>query len=1609
MKNLKLLTRKRLRLLALLLCLTASIPHLWADNTYVVAGEPAAVFGTTWNTTLSSNQMTNYATNSYMLIKPNCSLTGANIYYKVVGNGSNWYGNSSGQDFQISTGSGTYDVIFGFYSDNTTYQVYQILQRVNIAGCTELMGVYWDTSQNRMTAGTTSYTLTLTDVSLSTGTTYTYKAVVDGNTWYGQGGTTSGGNYELTVTETGVYDVTFEYNPITHKTTTRTTLKSTPADTYVVAGPAAMFGDNWNGTSTANTMTEGNDGKYRLTLYNLTLTASTSYEYKVVKNGTEWIPNTVDNASFSVALNGAYDVTFIYDPSTGVYNVECTLQTATGGETYTVAGSNTVILGSSWDPTDSNNDMSLVSGVYQLTFNDVVLSDNNPSCEFRIAVNQSWVTAYPSGNANVSGFDGSGTYDIVFTYNPTTHDVTGVATKHAVIVNYYVLGDEALGLSWTPTPTTTMTYDDNTGLYTYTYYVNNSGTHRFIFANGQATGYSSEQIQEAWDYFNSHYRIGPINGDQSVALNASMTQTQMANDNHSAYQVTLGVGTYTIYYDPNNMTFRVEGAEPIYITGDLGLGLGWNYAPTTAMAYDDNTGLYSYTYKVPKQGTYNFVFANGQATGYSSEQEAQAWDYFNSNYRIGPNVAAEEYVVGTDNWKSTQMAGADKGAYSVKLAAGNVSIYFDKAQMQFKIESNGELGDDLYMVGGLTVDDSIHYYAPNDGVLMKYDNTKKLYYLNHVTLNTNATFCFSRSLGSDSEDWDGMGTRYGNADTDQTYFVPKEGDVTAHLKVTGDKINVNMPLNVWDENKGEWHMYTAGIYNVVVNIEDGWVKLIKTDQFSLFPMNVYLQQTSNVKIDNIGAVGHTYSADQDGSNPWPLIAWNRLQGDWNPNSDANHYAVTFKGDTTTSDQKQWWHWEVSASIAEVMFTRTNQDPYNSPTIARKAGVLWYTWEEDNTMTAHSREYFTSSASALPGNVEVEEGHYYVYFINTVGWETVSCVAWSSQMNPYIDGHGMDVQTWPGQTMTCIGVDPMTGYEVWEYDFGAIDDSKAPDDLLFHDGTPIATTDAKEQTGDFEFINGGVYDYLGLFDDAYTLNSLIRTAHKNIRYTISNDLVGVYYDPNAQTEVTYKLSNGTDHTETVIGALYAKDLNDYGEKSEMPDGEEFYDYVYGICGTSGTDTRPSQVMDKKKEYDQSNWIKLVVSPNYDGGTPMPVDKPKLADYVDHIIPGGTLHVYMTDSINPTARVMAIKLGDKVEEYIPNVYISEHFNDTIVFNYTHREWQLGTYKGVYRTQPHVEWKQNGVGGNIYAEVTRERVDDKTYKMFYVAPKPQEIAYITWVVYDNDNLYDGGARPYGNYESGVYTPYTSEGQFLPKDPGRFYSPRNFDRSESIPLSYLEDLVTQGIITRAQLDSLRNNYLSENELETIFGGYGQQYGPYANGYMQYGGIKVNWSLFDESKSGNEPWWQIFRPGQAYKFLAIIRYARGSEGKDSADNYLFGPSNGDGDEETGTVFGAPRRAGSQTYFPNLYFTDDFKDEGLDRSKFIIFPIMASSAVSNGTEMGNVTDVREIIQDVATPSTVASVRYYNLMGVESDKPFDGLNIVVTTYSDGSRTSKKILR
>ena len=40
---------------------------------------------------------------------------------------------------------------------------------------------------------------------------------------------------------------------------------------------------------------------------------------------------------------------------------------------------------------------------------------------------------------------------------------------------------------------------------------------------------------------------------------------------------------------------------------------------------------------------------------------------------------------------------------------------------------------------------------------------------------------------------------------------------------------------------------------------------------------------------------------------------------------------------------------------------------------------------------------------------------------------------------------------------------------------------------------------------------------------------------------------------------------------------------------------------------------------------------------------------------------------------------------------------------------------------------------------------------------------------------------------------------------------------------------------------------------------------------------------------------------------------------------------------------------------------------------------------------------------------VAGVKYYNLAGVESNVPFDGVNVVVTTYTDGTKAASKVIK
>ena len=66
-------------------------------------------------------------------------------------------------------------------------------------------------------------------------------------------------------------------------------------------------------------------------------------------------------------------------------------------------------------------------------------------------------------------------------------------------------------------------------------------------------------------------------------------------------------------------------------------------------------------------------------------------------------------------------------------------------------------------------------------------------------------------------------------------------------------------------------------------------------------------------------------------------------------------------------------------------------------------------------------------------------------------------------------------------------------------------------------------------------------------------------------------------------------------------------------------------------------------------------------------------------------------------------------------------------------------------------------------------------------------------------------------------------------------------------------------------------------------------------------------------------------------------------------------------------------------------------------SALVIYPLDLSA-------QGSMTAVKDIVGD----RHVKSVSYYNIMGVESAQPFQGVNIIVTRYTDGSTSTAKVM-
>lgn len=305
---------------------------LQAQDVWTAAGS-STLFGSNWNETDTSNDLTDKGDGIWELTKTGCILEqNVKNELKVLKNHS-WAESYPAANYVFTVKeTGTYSVTIQFNANNfeinvkTTKTGDAVIgeKTWTVAGFGTILGIEWDpkATENDMIKqdDNVTYILTKTDLTLAIGT-YKYKFCAN-HGWAENYGDEkdSEGNASVFITKDGIYDLTFTFNSKTHEVSCDATRK---ADAIIekiwsVAGSEGLFETAWDEQSTANEMTKQKNNIYVLVKKGISLNAQT-YEYKVCANH-DWTEsygeNPIDNATLTIEEDGIYDVTFTFNSVT---------------------------------------------------------------------------------------------------------------------------------------------------------------------------------------------------------------------------------------------------------------------------------------------------------------------------------------------------------------------------------------------------------------------------------------------------------------------------------------------------------------------------------------------------------------------------------------------------------------------------------------------------------------------------------------------------------------------------------------------------------------------------------------------------------------------------------------------------------------------------------------------------------------------------------------------------------------------------------------------------------------------------------------------------------------------------------------------------------------------------------------------------------------------------------------------------------------------------------------------------------------------------------------------------------------------------------------------
>lgn len=417
-------------------------------------------------------------------------------------------------------------------------------------------------------------------------------------------------------------------------------------------------------------------------------------------------------------------------------------------------------------------------------------------------------------------------------------------------------------------------------------------------------------------------------------------------------------------------------------------------------------------------------------------------------------------------------------------------------------------------------------------------------------------------------------------------------------------------------------------------------------------------------------------------------------------------------------------------------------------------------------------------------------------------------------------------------------------------------------------------------------------------------------------------------------------------------IIAKDNNGYATKDVMPEGD-YVDYMHTASGITNNDLN----IDVPDEYDQSNWIALRV----------PAGALLTTDMKGKHLTG--VKGRLVNTANP--EFVLDKLPDTEDEGVAstalNVFIPASF------------------KG---TQPSTVGSQ------------------KTY--FFVQPKPMEMANITWAQWDGEKFISpvhDDAHPDWN-QAELVGSFELNGAYLEAQDGGGLDMSTLKAGHAYAMTPAVIKLKTGnyahVYVLGNVNGTNWNTNKGVEMETSDGTVYTAIVTANNSGDGYGyfsftkKLGATWEDINSSRFGSEAsgdYWDVLDGN--YNTPLTLRYWGGDTRsfRVPEGTYRLTVTLANGENfYAGTV--VIQRAGA-SQAPRRKADGD--------NGYVVYPISMTQITSE--ENNVVTGVSTVGGD----RVAVSRQYVNVAGVRASQPWNGVNIVITTYSDGTTTATKIVK